>query len=402
MARQLVLSKNNLFFYFIIFGYLFGVILYDYLKFDYTDELMALFLVLFTLVVAFERRNPKELIPLAVLALVFLFYLTYSFYIHSNVPQAILMDFAVQIKPYLGFYCTLFIAPRFTVSQRRIIVILCLCVAVFILMVGITGNIYTVFGHPSRYATATVATAFLFLYCTSYLWSDVVVFIIILSIGFFSTRSKFYGLWVISSFFAIYSKVTNGTIKLNLKGLVWVLVGCSAALLLAWDKIVVYYINGAMNDGEMWSRPAMMLASTWLFADYFPFGTGFASFGTFFSGEYYSHIYGLYGLDHLFGISPETRFFISDAFYPALAQFGIVGVLLYLMFWYSVVRMAAKGSIQDLKLYLIPVLATVFFLIEGVADSTFTHNRGLFILILTGMALAEKKAISNEDIPANK
>lgn len=43
MIQQIVLSKNNLFFCFLLFGYVFGVILYDFLKFDYTDELMAFF-----------------------------------------------------------------------------------------------------------------------------------------------------------------------------------------------------------------------------------------------------------------------------------------------------------------------------------------------------------------------
>ena len=43
MLSRLVFSKNNLFFAFLIFGYLFGVIFYDFIGFDYVDELMALF-----------------------------------------------------------------------------------------------------------------------------------------------------------------------------------------------------------------------------------------------------------------------------------------------------------------------------------------------------------------------
>ena len=47
MLSQLVCSKNNLFFAFLVAGYIFGVILYDFIEFKYTDELMALFLCLF-------------------------------------------------------------------------------------------------------------------------------------------------------------------------------------------------------------------------------------------------------------------------------------------------------------------------------------------------------------------
>ena len=47
MLSRLVCSKNNLFFAFIMAGYIFGVILYDFFEFKYTDELMVLFLCTF-------------------------------------------------------------------------------------------------------------------------------------------------------------------------------------------------------------------------------------------------------------------------------------------------------------------------------------------------------------------
>lgn len=103
--RQIVLSKNNLFFYLLLFGYIFGVILYDFLKFDYTDEILALFLVLFAGITIWERKSIKELHILIWIVSIFSFYAVYSFWIGSNVPQAIFMDFVIQIKPFLAFYC---------------------------------------------------------------------------------------------------------------------------------------------------------------------------------------------------------------------------------------------------------------------------------------------------------
>lgn len=93
MLSRLVFSKNNLFFAFLIFGYLFGVIFYDFIGFDYVDELMALFLVVFTGMVVMERKKWKELIPIGIVAGIFIFYLIYSFLIKSNTPIAICMDF---------------------------------------------------------------------------------------------------------------------------------------------------------------------------------------------------------------------------------------------------------------------------------------------------------------------
>ena len=74
MLSRLVFSKNDLFFVFLTAGYLFGVILYDFIGFDYVDELMALFLVAFAGIVAMERRNWKELIPIGTVIGIFMFY----------------------------------------------------------------------------------------------------------------------------------------------------------------------------------------------------------------------------------------------------------------------------------------------------------------------------------------
>ena len=189
--RQLVISKNNLFFYFLIFGYLFGVIFYDYLKFDFTDELMALFLVFFAGATVYERKDIKQLKPLLYLSLIFLFYTVYSFIIKSNVPQAILTDLAIQIKPFLGFFCAWLIAPRLNKQQRLFTSILCILIGCLIVVIFATGNMWTFFIHPSRLATSATVTALLYLYVSSFTWKDILIFIILLSVGFLSTRSKF-------------------------------------------------------------------------------------------------------------------------------------------------------------------------------------------------------------------
>ena len=116
---QLVVSKINLFFLFLIFGYIFGVIFYEYLGFDYADELMALFLLLFAGIAIWERRKMKELTPLLVLAGVFIFYLVFSLIIHSNTPKAILTAMVIYTKPSLWFYCAYIIAPLLNLDDRK-------------------------------------------------------------------------------------------------------------------------------------------------------------------------------------------------------------------------------------------------------------------------------------------
>ncbi len=388
--RHLVVSKNTLFFYFLIFGYLFGVIFYDYLEFDFTDELMAAFLVLFAGVTVWERKNMKELRPLLCVGGVFLFYVVYSLLIKSNLPQAILKDMVIQIKPFIGFFCAWLIMPQLTTKQRRFTCILCIIIACLIVVIYLTGNLWTFFGHPSRLATSAIVSALLFLYCSSFTWTEILIFILILTTGMLSTRSKFYGFWGVALILIVFIKL-GGEIKLNVKTIIAILLVLVVALLLTWQKIVIYYIDGAMNSREMWSRPAMMVTALLIFLDYFPFGSGLASFGTYVSGEYYSKTYAEYNIDQLYGLSKEYPAFIADAFYPELAQFGIVGLVLYFSFWFWIVKKGMSLQKTNPRDFFLIISIFIFFLIEGVADATFTHNRGLFILILLGMILPPYK-----------
>ncbi len=325
MLSRLVCSKNNLFFAFLVAGYIFDVILYDYIDFTSADELMALFLLFFSGLIINERRNIKEMIPLFVVLIIFLFYTTYSFSIHSNIPKAILKDLLIQIKPFLAFYCTYLIAPSFTTSQKRLIVVMCLTSSLMMLGIGLSNGIFLFFGHQSYFAKAIIATAFLYLYCCSDNWEDMLVFILILCIGFFSTRAKFYGFCGIAIFLILLYKA-GIEIKFNISGCLIAICVLAIAVWLGKDKIILYYVDGMMNSREMWSRPAMLLTSLRIFIDYIPFGCGLASFASFVSGEYYSSIYEAYGISHLWGISKSNPAYVADAYYPVLAQFGIIGV----------------------------------------------------------------------------
>jgi hypothetical protein len=181
-------------------------------------------------------------------------------------------------------------------------------------------------------------------------------------------------------------------IKLNLKNISMALVLLSVTLFVAKDKIELYFLQGFTQDVEMdyIARFALYSTSFSIFADYFPFGSGFASFGTHASGVYYSHIYGEYGIDSVWGLSKSYSSFISDTFYPSLAQFGVVGVLLYILFWVYVVKKSMFIHANQTMLYFAVAFSIfVYFLIENIADATFTGNRGLVMIMMLGYVLSD-------------
>ena len=85
---------------------------------------------------------------------------------------------------------------------------------------------------------------------------------------------------------------------------------------------------------------ALYYFSVRIFRDYIPFGSGFASYGTYASGEYYSPIYAKYSMKHMHGLNEADPNFIADTYYPALAQFGLVGLFLFFLFWYYLTHKA--------------------------------------------------------------
>ncbi|WP_455585077.1 hypothetical protein [Bacteroides sp.] len=391
MFKQIVFSKNNLFFIFLIWGYIFNVILYDYIDFTSADEIMALFLLFFAGLIINERRNLHETLPLCIVVGIFLFYAVYSLFIKSNTYYAILKDLLIQIKPFLGFYCTYLLAPSFSTVQKRFIVIMCITVGLIFALLGFTGNIYEYFPHPSYYAKSVTATVFLYLYCCTDKREDMIIFLTLLTVGLFSTRSKFIGFWGVSVLLVFLYKMQI-ELKFNLKGILLLAFLAALAIWLAKDKIALYYLNEISSEHTEWSRAAIMVTSVEILRDYFPLGSGLASFASFVSGEYYSSIYEKYGLNNIWGISRSNYDFVADAYYPVLAQFGIIGIGLYIYFWIWLLKKAQLlKRIDCSKDFLLIVLSTIFFAIEGIADATFSQNRGFFILVVTAMALAKTR-----------
>lgn len=394
--QWLVLSKNNLFFVFLVFGYVFGVMLYDFIGFKFTDELMALFAGLFVVILCIERNHIKGIKPLLITSGIFAFYVIYSFLIQSNTASAILQDAIVQYKPYLTFFSILLLRPRLSKTQKLFIVLMCILGSMLLLVVAAMSWYSEFFGHASRFATAATVTAFLFFYCSSFDKKDIFLFCLLLGISLFSTRSKSYG-FVFFVLFYIALVKSGYKIRFNLTSIVLITLLAGGVLWVSWDKIAYYFITGA-NTAEMYARPVLYYVAWLILMDYFPFGSGFASFASYFSGVSYSKTYSEYGIDQYWGLSKEMPDFIADTFYPSLAQYGVVGVVLFFYFWIWVYRSMPKNSV---KLHAYSVMLIVFFTIESVADSTFTHNRGLFLLILLALALQGKEGDPTKSIASS-
>ena len=390
---------DRYFYYLFLFTLTFGVVFYNIIGFDYTDEICAL--SLFILFVYFMIQTPDWQMNKALLLTlaVFTFYLGYSLWIGSNSVMGILNDLFVQIKPYLGFFCVYAIKPRMSDGQKSILRAASGVFWVFALGIGLADLfihrfMYDVFGHEAYFAATVLIISLCHLYTSKFTAVDKIKFLAMLALGLLAGRSKFYGFFAMSVGLLIFF-MQGRRFKLNLLTSVILLGMAGVMVAVAWQKIDLYFVqtvSGGAKRDEL-ARFMLYAATPLVLADFFPFGSGFASFATYSSGVYYSPLYAKYNLDRVWGLSKDFYLFISDTYYPSLAQFGIVGVLLYAAFWIYILRKGYKGYMigteRNQALFYIILLIAGYLAIDGIADSTFISYRGFFVMMFAGLILTE-------------
>lgn len=390
---------DNTFYYLFVFTLIFGVVFYDALGFNFVDELCAIALCGLYAYYVFHTPNWSVNKLFMITLGVFLFYLVYSFAIKCNTKAAILSDFIIQLKPYLAFFTVYAFKPVLNQQMKKNIQLLAIVFSFYLLVVGIISlfNIevlHVLLTHQSRLATAATIMALLYLYCSDYTLKDKLVFLLLLAVGLLSGRSKMYGFFVLAMFIVFYINA-KFELKFNIRNITVFFIATIAIIAVAWTKIHFYFIEGAgvgEERGELdyYARAALYYFSIDIFRDYFPFGSGFATYGTFASGEYYSHIYNDFGMDIMQGLTERDPRFIADTYYPALAQFGVVGVLLFFAFWIVQTKNVLHLYTREcMKEFVIGILIIFFFLIECTSDATITHNRGLFLMMLLALVIVD-------------
>ena len=103
-------------------------------------------------------------------------------------------------------------------------------------------------------------------------------------------------------------------------------------MIFAWERFSSFYIENGIEANsieEMYARPSLDYTAWEIFKDYFPFGSGFGTFASHASAVYYSRLYYDYGISNIFGLQPDAPDFVSDTYFPVLAQFGVVGACLF-------------------------------------------------------------------------
>ena len=143
-------------------------------------------------------------------------------------------------------------------------------------------------------------------------------------------------------------------------------------------------------------RVAMHVVGVKILIDFFPLGSGFGTFGSYLSGEYYSNIYAMYGMDNIRGMTRDYYPFISDVFWPYIyGQFGVFGLLIYVKLIFSAFIRQLHSGISDNSRIAV-VLVWIYALIATTSEAYFTNGTGVQMALFLGLLIgyADRKGIA--------
>ena len=359
--------------------------------FKSVDEAMTALLIVYTFI---QKRHPdtnpgpwKEYFTfIGILA----FYVVYSLMMQVNVAGAVWIEFVQQIRPYSIIFCTWILNPQFTDKQKKwMLASMILTLASWIVYHPETlESSRAEFPVLGQLAICTGMAYYLF---TEERKRNSYIAVALVMTGMLAPKYKFMG--EVVCFIALVFFIKKHLNFRSAKTIVTICLLMVIVIIVVWQKFDVYYVSGWTN--EALARPMTYKTAFELLWDYFPLGPGMGTFASWGAAEYYSPLYYDYGLNHIWGLQPNFYYFIADAFYPTMAQYGIVGVILFCIFWKR--RLKAMTEIEDMRYYRIALMVFFCLVIEQTADTSWLSGKGMGYCMLLGLCLNANNNLIEDD-----
>lgn len=361
--------------------------------FSSIDEAMTILLFLYTITKFGSRyTNRKPWKEFFVCLSLIAFYVGYSLMFGANVAGGVWLDLMQEIRPYTIIFCTWILNPQFTKKQKK-----------WMLATMVVTLFSWILYHPESFENKESEFPVLgqLAICTGMSWyllteptkrNRYIALALVLT-GMLAPKFKFMGEVVCFIAFVFFLKK-----RLNFrspKTMIYCAIILAVVLTVTWTRFDAYYVSGLSND-EL-ARPMTYKTSLKIFYDYFPLGPGMGTFACNGAWKYYSPLYYKYNLNDIWGMSDESvgaGCFICDAYYPTLAQFGIVGVFFFLWFWKR--RMSAINIIIDMRYYRVAMITICCLAIEQTADSSWLSGKGMGYCMLFALCLNANRNLQNQ------
>lgn len=154
-------------------------------------------------------------------------------------------------------------------------------------------------------------------------------------------------------------------------------------LVVAWEKIALYFIKGIQYK---YARATLFADGVKVANEYFPFGTGWGTFGSYFAAVEYSPVYYALGWDKLYDLNPKRWYFLMDTYWPSVyaesGWIGFAGLFVALLVVYILIQKRYKKSRYQ---YAAGMLAFGYMMITTVEETGFAQPVLMPLAIALGL-----------------
>lgn len=126
------------------------------------------------------------------------------------------------------------------------------------------------------------------------------------------------------------------------------------------DQFIIYFIN----TGRFSARKQLLQDGVKLAKQYFPFGAGFASFGSAAASKYDSVIYTIFGYNKINNMEK----YVADSFWGMIAgQYGFFGILLFVALFFILLFIVNKND-QDTISFVVLLSILAYFVVGSLSE----------------------------------
>ncbi len=222
----------------------------------------------------------------------------------------------------------------------------------------------------------------LLIFCThKKVWLYRISLLLMITMLVLSGKEKAYGAMLV--FVVLYYIIVHKKVQTKVRYILYMAV---PVVLLAWDKIYYYYIQGQ----NKYPKSIMTNVSLKIAKDYFPIGTGFGTFGSTYAANQYSPVYYMYGIAENNVLGAESKRYLTDVFWPILfGETGILGTILYCGLILILFIQIQRVYYYNKKKYMLLIFMFVFMLITTFSEAGFMQPMVMVFAFVMGTLLEE-------------
>lgn len=374
---------------------------------SYMDEIVGIVSIAYIIVSA-RRLQRTDLITIILLVIAVAIGLVSNMIFQLNTSIfSILVDVLSQVKLIFAFYAVkYFLSPseKITVANILVPIAKLFCLASFVC--GIITQFAYIGMSTGEVRYGISVFNFIFGYNHQYTSTYMLVFGVLVSNTSMSEKVKkrYYVIALISILFSTKSPALMFTVvfvflffyfKKHERLSVWVLIPMAVAIIIAGTYQINEYLLNENSARRVFFEYAFKTAN-----DYFPLGSGFATYGSEQASRIYSPLYYQYGFDQMWGLSPEYGMFLNDNYWPTIiGQFGWIGAIFMVAVYGKVFFTFANkktGNAQKAFLY----AAFVQYMIHAVGSAILTSSIGMVGFVSIALfSVTEEKASPSIKLP---